>query len=63
MSGVSGDSNPKGTLTHNQRIVAERIYAGATARCKHYRQIESANRKRSYNIHGRSIVFNLTREN
>ena len=29
----------------------------------HYRHIESANRKRSYNIHGRPIVFNLTREN
>ena len=38
-------------------------YAGATARCKHYRHIESAKRKRSYNIHSRPIVIDLTREN
>ena len=51
------------TLTHSQRIFASLQYAGATARCKHCRHIESANRKWSYNIHGRPIVFNLTREN
>ena len=53
----------KDTLTHSQRIFASLQYAGATARCKHCRHIESANRKWSYNIHGRPIVFNLTREN
>ena len=51
------------TLTHSQRIFASLQYAGATARSKHCRHIESANRKWSYNIHGRPIVFNLTREN
>ena len=51
------------TLTHSQRIFASLQYAGATARCKHCRHIESANRKWSYNIHGRPIVLNLTREN
>ena len=50
------------TLTNSQRIFASLQYAGATARCKHCRHIESANRKWSYNIHGRPIVFNLTRE-
>ena len=54
---------PSYTLTHSQRIFAPLQYAGATARCKHYCHIESANRKRSYDIHGRPIVFNLTREN